>query len=730
MRKFVLILLLSWWPAHAMASHVDNLLQEGVAKIRTSDPVQALVPLKKAHSMAKGREKAKTGLALAQAHSAAGNYSEAIEILNTQVLKTIPKVLKELALWELANAQAKAGQATAGDSLQSFINQYPRSQKANLAKITLGRIYLDQEMPAQATNLAQLVLTSSPSRLDKAEAILLKALASPPAQQEKLFKELFIEMPDTFAAGKTGLTEEQLDDQELDARAQAFFNAKDYEEAMRIHTAIYNGGDKTGKRALTLGRLHLIHLRDDGPKALAYLEQARSEGALSGPESHILMARAYAKVEDYEKAEAEYRAYLNTGATASRVRAMYYLGWLPYDHGEYERAIPEFDRFLAAYPKDKQRSYILWFKGWSLYQLKRYEEAITTFERMVPLGNNLVAGKAMYWAGKAHKELNNNAEALRWMQLAVDKYPLSYYAVLAAMRLNEWNNTKLPIWMTGPAMPAPKPWWPFERLKPGLRAKLQEVKDLGDLGQTRTARAKYQAISNQVERALSTKDKARFLLTVADATGDYNGLFKKARKDFGSRFGPIPTQSNSLYWMARYPKAERPLAQVLAKRFNMPELWTYAIMRQESRYDARQVSHTAALGIMQMIPATAKIVSKALGVPFHVETFFDTGPNVLFCMYYLSELLKDFKGQILFASAAYNSGAPAIKRFMHENKGLPFDEMVESIPYNEGRNYARKVAEHLTRYAYMHLKPVERKALYKQLFPVSVDYDLGTSVNY
>jgi soluble lytic murein transglycosylase len=83
-------------------------------------------------------------------------------------------------------------------------------------------------------------------------------------------------------------------------------------------------------------------------------------------------------------------------------------------------------------------------------------------------------------------------------------------------------------------------------------------------------------------------------------------------------------------------------------------------------------------------------------------------------MYYLSELLKDFKGQILFASAAYNSGAPAIKRFMHENKGLPFDEMVESIPYNEGRNYARKVAEHLTRYAYMHLKPD----------------DLGTSANY
>ena len=56
---------------------------------------------------------------------------------------------------------------------------------------------------------------------------------------------------------------------------------------------------------------------------------------------------------------------------------------------------------------------------------------------------------------------------------------------------------------------------------------------------------------------------------------------------------------------------------------------------------------------------------------------------------YVAALFKDFKEQIVFASAAYNSGAPAIKRFLARNRGLPFDEMVESIAYNEGRNYAR-----------------------------------------
>ena len=84
----------------------------------------------------------------------------------------------------------------------------------------------------------------------------------------------------------------------------------------------------------------------------------------------------------------------------------------------------------------------------------------------------------------------------------------------------------------------------------------------------------------------------------------------------------------------------------------------------------------------------------------------------------------------MFASAAYNSGAPAIKRFLARNRGLPFDEMVESIAYNEGRNYARKVAEHLVRYAYLHLPPDERAALYARLFPDVVDYDVGTAVEF
>jgi len=61
---------------------------------------------------------------------------------------------------------------------------------------------------------------------------------------------------------------------------------------------------------------------------------------------------------------------------------------------------------------------------------------------------------------------------------------------------------------------------------------------------------------------------------------------------------------------------------------------------------------------------------------------------------------------------------------------MEFDEMVEMIAYNEARNYGRKVAEHLVRYAAIHLGPKERADLYEKIFPDEIDYRLGTSINY
>jgi hypothetical protein len=97
----------------------------------------------------------------------------------------------------------------------------------------------------------------------------------------------------------------------------------------------------------------------------------------------------------------------------------------------------------------------------------------------------------------------------------------------------------------------------------------------------------------------------------------------------------------------------------------------YAVIQQESRYDAKAVSGAGARGLMQLIPATAK--------RFHCDDPHDKACNVEAGTKYLAWLLKRFNGDVELALAGYNAGEGAVVKY----QGVP--------PYSETRNYVRRV---------------------------------------
>ncbi len=720
--------------ARAEAGGAIPPLREGLACLRTADLECALARLEEAWKGARdGAERARAALLLARARVEAERPAAALAVLDAVPPGEVASHLRDLYAFERARALAAMRRPEAAEALRRFLVAHGGSDRADDARLLLARQALEAGARDEAARLAREVLSGGAGEARKALALLLLAQASGDAEKATLLRRLFIEMPSTEAAARTGMREADLAPDELERRARAFHDAYDYEESQRIREALWASGRRTPALARDLALSHLNLVRDDPRRALDLIAIAEEGGAMGRAEALWWRARAHAKLEEYDRARALYREYLKVSPRSpNRVQALYYIGWLPYDHGDYEEALPDLDAFLRSVKRDRLRSYIVWAKGWSLYRLGRHHEALRVFEDMTRLGNALVAGKAWYWGGMAHHALGRVAEAARWMREAVRRYPLTYYAVLAARRLHEWGGEPLPEWMVGPAvgLPEPEPFWPFDRLPARLARALARVKDFADVGEVERARRAYRPIARVVERRFRGVEKARLLLTVYDAIEDYHALYERAPREFGRELGRLPTRANAVFWMLYYPRAHRELVRVLSRRFKMPEHWAYAIMRQESRYRPRQVSHTAALGIMQMIPKTAKVVSAALGVPFQVEGFFEAGRNLLFGHYYLGALLRDFQGQVVFASAAYNAGAPPLKRFLATHRGLSFDAMVEHISYNEARNYCRMVASHLTRYAYLHLAPAERAALYRDLFPDPVNYDLGESVNY
>jgi soluble lytic murein transglycosylase-like protein len=169
-------------------------------------------------------------------------------------------------------------------------------------------------------------------------------------------------------------------------------------------------------------------------------------------------------------------------------------------------------------------------------------------------------------------------------------------------------------------------------------------------------------------------------------------------------------------WLHEYPRAYWRLVEPEGRLRGFEPLFLDSIMRQESRYRRGVVSWADAMGLMQLIPPTALRLAALDGLELRREQMFDEGLNIRLAAAYLDLLLEEFGGSYTLAALGYNSGAPAVKRFLgRKNQGL--DEAVEDFAYNEGRNYCRAVTGHLLTYLFLYTPPEHRRALLPQLIP-------------
>ena len=116
----------------------------------------------------------------------------------------------------------------------------------------------------------------------------------------------------------------------------------------------------------------------------------------------------------------------------------------------------------------------------------------------------------------------------------------------------------------------------------------------------------------------------------------------------------------------------------------------YGLIRQESRFllDAR--SAVGASGLMQLMPATARWTAKKVGIDWRQDLITDRDVNLRLGMSYLKLLVDDFGGSAVLATAAYNAGPGRPRRWREGSKVEPA-AWIESIPFNETRDYVKKV---------------------------------------
>ena len=148
----------------------------------------------------------------------------------------------------------------------------------------------------------------------------------------------------------------------------------------------------------------------------------------------------------------------------------------------------------------------------------------------------------------------------------------------------------------------------------------------------------------------------------------------------------------------RYPTPFREEVLAASRAIGLDAALVYGLIRQESRFILDARSHVGASGLMQLMPATARWTARKVGLEWKPEYLTDREVNLRLGTTYLKLVLDDFGGSLAMAAAAYNAG-PSRPRRWREGAVLEAAAWAESIPFNETRDYVKKVLANATIYS-------------------------------
>jgi len=202
-----------------------------------------------------------------------------------------------------------------------------------------------------------------------------------------------------------------------------------------------------------------------------------------------------------------------------------------------------------------------------------------------------------------------------------------------------------------------------------------------------------------LDRAAWSRREWRELTAELDAAGLRAAALVAHR--WGWHDQAIFTLARAGYWddlVLRFPLAHASLIEEQAGRHGLDPAWIYAVLRQESAFATDVRSPAGAVGLMQLLPSTAREVASLEGLsdPGHLDLV-DPALNIALGSAYLARIHRQFRGHPLLATAAYNAGPGRVESWL---PGTPTeaDQWVESIPFRETRQYVQRVLTYLVIY--------------------------------
>ena len=371
--------------------------------------------------------------------------------------------------------------------------------------------------------------------------------------------------------------------------------------------------------------------------------------------------------------------------------------------GDLEGAQALWRRALEAFPEGDTVPEATWRLAFSLYMDGDAEGAIEVAEALgeLPLEGDAVHVQAgRYWAArwKAYPDVENptvlveDEEAVAaaidaWRDL-IEDLPHSFYAILAGSRLYELAPevaAELAIRSEGHNRgELERPW--VVRLSFYEDPSVRDAVALARLGLIREARSEWAPRLDDLRG-----DEMAWLMELRILSGDWLYAHDTFRRWIRSHpVGTLGARQAQVLRVA-YPDRYWDLVQGASEDDRYEARLFHALVREESNFNRTIVSFAGAVGLSQLMPATAKETCGWMGKTYSLASLNDPETNLSIGARYLDAMHKQLGGSPYLSLAAYNAGAGRVSQWEAAWGNVPTDEYVERIPFRETREYVKRV---------------------------------------
>ncbi len=338
-----------------------------------------------------------------------------------------------------------------------------------------------------------------------------------------------------------------------------------------------------------------------------------------------------------------------------------------------------------------------WMSGW--IALSFLNDPLTAKNHFKNFYDNvnypISTSRGAYWLASAYEKLGDKEQSNKWY-LEASKYLTTYYGQLAFLKINP--NEKFEL---NKDMEVDKKYRLifFNKELVKITYLLDELK-----------KDKY---TKFILRHLAKDDISKGSeILAAELATNIN------RYDFAIQVSKIASYQKRFHNKFNYPIISTPKS--INGRKIPDSALILSIIRQESEFDLEANSHAGAKGLMQLMPYTAKLVSKQAKLPYS-KSRLTTDPeyNINLGSHYIAGLILQYDGAYPFAVAAYNAGPNRVKYWKKINKNpqkkqINYVDWVELIKFRETRNYVQRVMENYNVYRYiLEQRPIPMRNFFK-----------------